>query len=375
MPRSSIIILSVIGVVAIVLSIVSFQYYSFTSTKVAEVAAEDIRLNAKIQSRDLASILEREIERVSSILDTLTVSPSIQNGNLEAASNIINHRQEVTNDITDSYFWLDQNGKLLWSSAFVRNESARQQFQNADLSSREYFAVPKETGERYYTSQLESLDGIPRIFLAMPVFSQTEGGGGTATSFSGVVVAGIKSTTIGETLKEELQPGFESRVSLIDRNGIMLYTRNTPWIGKNISSEEMQAEIAKIISPEMAESLPELIKEVSGGEAGSIDAVIRGQMTTAVYQPVLFNGEHLMTLAISAPHTLAGDVGLLIEQQRNFSIIITIAIGALAVGIAFLVLTWNRKLEGIVKARTSELEESNKQLAQANEQLKIHSKM
>jgi signal transduction histidine kinase len=368
LPKSSIIILSVIGVVAIALSILSFQYHSFTLTKIEEVAAEDIRLNAKIQSRDLVSILEREIERVSSVLDTLTVSPPIQNGDLVAASNIINHRQEVTNDITEFYLWLDQNGKVLWSSGFVRNESVRQQFQNADLSNREYFAVPKETGERYYTSQLESLDGIPRIFLAMPVFSQTEGGGGGTTSFIGVVVAGIKSTTIGQTLKEELQPGFESRVSLIDRNGIVLYTRDTHWIGKNISSDEMQAEIAKIISPEMAESLPELIKEVSGGEAGSIDAVVRGQMTTAVYQPVLFNGEHLMTLSISAPHTLAGDVGLLIEQQRNFSIIITTAIGAVAVGIAFLVLTWNRRLEGVVEAKTAELR-------QANQQLKIHDRM
>jgi signal transduction histidine kinase len=57
-------------------------------------------------------------------------------------------------------------------------------------------------------------------------------------------------------------------------------------------------------------------------------------------------------------------------------------IGAIAVGIAFLILSWNRRLETAVSTRTIELKkvnaslvESNKLLAAANEQLKIHDKM
>jgi signal transduction histidine kinase len=61
-------------------------------------------------------------------------------------------------------------------------------------------------------------------------------------------------------------------------------------------------------------------------------------------------------------------VNLAIDQQRYFNLVIIGSIGALAVGIACLILTWNRKLEKTVDAKTAELR-------QANEQLKIHDRM
>ena len=57
-----------------------------------------------------------------------------------------------------------------------------------------------------------------------------------------------------------------------------------------------------------------------------------------------------------------------ISQQKNLSTIIIIAIGIVALGAAFLVLNWNKKLEGTVNARTAELR-------RANEQLKNHDQM
>jgi hypothetical protein len=54
-------------------------------------------------------------------------------------------------------------------------------------------------------------------------------------------------------------------------------------------------------------------------------------------------------------------------------------IGVVGFGIAFLVLLWNKRLESTVNARTTELKEanysltkSNRLLAEANEQLKVH---
>jgi signal transduction histidine kinase len=105
-------------------------------------------------------------------------------------------------------------------------------------------------------------------------------------------------------------------------------------------------------------------------------------MTTISYQPVLIEGKNLWTLFISAPHKLTSNVGNVIEQQKNFSTLMVIIIGAIAVGIAFLILSWNRRLETAVNGRTAELKkvndsliESNKLLAGANEQLKVHDKM
>lgn len=50
-------------------------------------------------------------------------------------------------------------------------------------------------------------------------------------------------------------------------------------------------------------------------------------------------------------------------------------IGAVAIIIAFLVFSWNKRLNSIVSTKTAELAESNKELTFANEQLKVHDKM
>ena len=115
------------------------------------------------------------------------------------------------------------------------------------------------------------------------------------------------------------------------------------------------------------------------GKQGSEDIKISGQTNTVSYQPVIVetnqknknssNTEHyFMSVYIVSPHLLASNVGALIDQQRNFSIIIVTIISALALGIAFLVITWNKRLRTTVNTKTAELKG-------ANEQLKAHDKM
>jgi signal transduction histidine kinase len=75
-------------------------------------------------------------------------------------------------------------------------------------------------------------------------------------------------------------------------------------------------------------------------------------------------------------------VGLLIDQQKNFSTLVVMVIGAIAIGIAFVILSWNKRLQTSVRNRTLELKtandsltKSNRLLAAANEQLKVHDRM
>jgi signal transduction histidine kinase len=79
---------------------------------------------------------------------------------------------------------------------------------------------------------------------------------------------------------------------------------------------------------------------------------------------------------------LASNVGYLINQQKNFSTIVIIVVGSMAFGIAILILSWNKRLQGAVKSRTTQLNktnesliESNSLLASANKQLEIHDNM
>jgi signal transduction histidine kinase len=157
-----------------------------------------------------------------------------------------------------------------------------------------------------------------------------------------------------------------------------LYARNHQLIGKNYLGTEFQSTIPK----EIKDAYNGILKRSLEGKAGAEDITLHGNTTTISFQPVVIEGKRLWTLFIGSQHALTSNVGLLIDQQKNFSTLAVVAIGAIAVGMAFLILSWNRRLAGAVDARTSELRranesllESNRLLASANEQLKVHDRM
>jgi signal transduction histidine kinase len=114
--------------------------------------------------------------------------------------------------------------------------------------------------------------------------------------------------------------------------------------------------------------LNDLIKRSLQGYTGSGDILVNGKMNTIAYEPVAAGGKNFLTLYISAQQTLASNVSTLIDQQRYFTLLVVTIIAAVAIIVAFLVFSWNKRLETTVRARTAEL-------ALANEQLKVHDKM
>ncbi|HKG89464.1 MAG TPA: ATP-binding protein [Nitrososphaeraceae archaeon] len=196
-------------------------------------------------------------------------------------------------------------------------------------------------------------------------------------TFKGVVVTAIRLDTLGNLLKNQLFPEFESSMVLMDKNGIILYSSsNQSYTGKNIFGEEFQSMLSTLLSAKSRNSLNELFKtSLQRNTDGSTDIFAQNRMNTIAYEPVIVKGNHFMTSFISVPHNFASNVGSAIDQQKNFSIFIVIIIASLAIGISFLVLTWNRRLESIVNTRTAELKKANKKLVSAYEQLKVHDKM
>jgi signal transduction histidine kinase len=383
--RSSIILIVVIAVVAAILSIVSYQYSTYNANQILNIASEDVRSNAKIQSHDLSTIVEQELGRITAVLQTLASAPAIHNYEIERGQEIINLRQETTSDITDGYFWLDKDGKLVWSSKFANNDFLNARLQNTSLGNQPYFTIPRTTQATYYSSIIESTDGDPRVYISMPIITKN----GTLTDFKGVIVAGIRTDVLGNFIKNQIPPGFESSVGLVDRNGIILYTTNQTYIGKNYFDPEFQSTLTSILFPNEVNALNEIVRRSLQGSPGTEDLRTRGQLTTMAYTPIALNGEHLLTLYVISPHQLTGNVSSLIDQQKNFNIVTIGVISVVAAGIAFLILMSNKRLTETVRLRTSELKianeslaESNKQLqatnrllSEANEQLKTHDKM
>jgi signal transduction histidine kinase len=364
------------------LSVLSYQYSSFTADEIAKIASQDVRSNSRIEAHDLSQILVHRIGSITNNLQALRMARPIQQNELETAQYLLNAAQYSTKDLTDGYYWLDKNGKVVtWSNI---NQETLRKVKGFDLSEQDFFRVPNSTFTPYYSSVIESPDNVPRVYISYPIIGNQDKPADVANgsinrgSFLGVIVVPISVNTIGKFLQNELPPEFVSNVGLIDRNGIIIYARNQSLIGKNYLAEEFQSTIPTEIKNSYNNILRRSLQSLSGSE----DVTFTGGTTTISYQPVTIDVRHLWTLFIGTPHNLASDVGLLIDQQKNFSTLLVIIIAAIGGSIALLILSWNKRLEAAVDVRTSELKganvslvQSNKLLAAANEQLKMHDRM
>jgi signal transduction histidine kinase len=373
--KTSVLVLGLIGAIAIGLSTLSYQYSAFTSEEIKNVAAQDVRSNAEIQANDIANNFINNIEAVRSNLALLASIPVIQNQDVESSRELFSDAQETTSNISSSYFWLDRDGKLLWANSF-ENQTIYEQFAGDDRSYRPYFSEPRDTLRPYISSLIESVDIVPRLYIAYPIILDTgqdnNNSNSTSSIFNGVVVSAIDLDQIGRILQSQLSTKYLSTLGMLDRNGIILYSSaNATSIGKDVFGDEVQS----LIPLEIRDSFNSFIRRSLQGAAGSGDISVQGNTSTIAYQPVSFTGDNFAVVYIVAPHNIQGAVGALIDQQRNFNLIVIGSIGAVAVGIAFLILNWNRRLSGIVKSKTAELEQANLSLQEAIEQLKDHDRM
>lgn len=372
--------LIIISATAIILSILAFQYSNSISTKVVDIATQEIRSNAIIQAHDLSEILTNRLESVIPLLQTLADAPALQNNEYQRARLIIDYRQDYTSGLTDFYMWLDKDGKIVWISNI--NSTTYQQYKGFDLSYRPYFTMARDSGMEYYSSVIESNDKVPRYFLSYPILSKQGGEyrDSNATekgSFMGVIVAGIRTSVLGDLLKNQLLPRFNSTIGLLDKNGLILYANTQSYVGKNIFGNELQSALSAFLSPRSRDQLNEALRASVNSNDSSrlIDAISKQDtINTIAFSPVLLNGTNFLTLYVAAPHYLAGDVASAIGEQKHFSILIITIIGSVASVIAYIILTWNKRLRGIVDSRTRELDKANKELISAYKQLKIHNK-
>jgi signal transduction histidine kinase len=376
-------------VAAAVSSVVSYMYTTSNSEQIVNIASGESRTNAKLQARDISALLTYQIESISANLETITAGKSVKEQDVPGVIPLLDTGQRSTGDLTNSYSWLDKDGRLLYSTSWASNATLRSEFEGLDLSFREYYSQPKQSLGPYYSTLFEGLDGSPRLSVSYPAIE----GAGSSASFSGVVVATMDVRTIGQFVQEQLSPEYSSSVGLLDREGVILYSSSpTQNLGKNIFGEEIQSGIPADIK----ERLNQFLQDSLSGNSGSGEFSSQGRTSTIAYGPVRVLGNEFAVLYVISPHELAASALALIEQQRTLNIFSIAIIGGIAAALASAVAVWNKRLSKEVSTKTSELKfaneslaesnsqlqssnakliESNKELAQAYEQLKVHDRL
>jgi hypothetical protein len=94
---------------------------------------------------------------------------------------------------------------------------------------------------------------VPRLYISYSVINTT----GTATNqgkFTGVVVPSIRLKMLGNFLKNQIFPQFNSTIGLLDRKGIILYTspkqfgittNNQQYVGEYIFGDKFQSVLSE----------------------------------------------------------------------------------------------------------------------------------
>ncbi|HZD34440.1 MAG TPA: HAMP domain-containing sensor histidine kinase [Nitrososphaeraceae archaeon] len=389
LSRLNIAILVIIVIVGFSSSFLSHQYSSMTANKVEELASDNVRSNARITAFDLSRIFYHTVNPVVNNLDVLSNSLVTNSENQSMNEVLLNVAQDSTMDLTEGYYLADEDGVIQsWAGLNPGNLTL---LGSSDLKDEEFVRIPLETSLPYYSNVLNFQDNQPRLLISFPVFQEASrtGDGDSATPNSpavkhspvAVIVATINLKTVGEMLQRDLSPEVVSNVGFMDRDGVVVYAREPSLVGKNYLSEEFQSLLSGDIKRPYNAVINSSLRDMNGGVSDLVlpntDSVV-----TIAYQPVLIGAEHLWTLYVSVPHSLATEVGLLIGQLSTFSTIVVITAACIAVFISFIVLSWNRRLDNAVRSRTGQLKEINKSLAEtnqrlgvANKQLKIHDKM
>lgn len=365
---------------AVTLSVISYQNFTNMSDRITSIASEEVRSNALIQVHDLSKILENRLQSATILLRTLADAPSIQNNEFQRAQDIINSRQNYTNDLTDFYMWLDKDGKIVWISNM--NSTTYQKYKGFDLSYRPYYIFPKNTDTAYYSSVIESNDNVPRLYVSYPILSKQgpEYYNNNSTkpgTFQGVAVTALLINSLGQLLKSQLFPDLKGDIGLLDDKGIILYADNQSYIGKSIFGKDSESIMASAFHSKVLKS------SLQQGSCNPTDVNSEAGMTnTLTCAPVSVDGKHFLTLFIITPHNLSVNVSTAIDEQRSFSILIIVTIAAVATGISFFIFKWNKKLRSLVNSRTHELRRSNRSLIESNKkldlaykQLELHDKM
>lgn len=378
--RNNVIILLIIAIIGIGLSILSYQYSSFTANEIANISSQDVRSNAKIEVYQLSRILVRSMESISNNLQSLSNSISLLDIKNDNIQRLFDSAQTSTKDLTNGYYMFDMNGEIISKTS---NKSIAADYTGIRANSTELLLSPKTSNSTYYSSIIDVDNQFPLLFISYPVLETNVTQGNitiqsNTSKFEGIVFTTIDLAKLGDFLQKELSPEFASNVGLIDKNGVILYSKNRNVVGKNYLNPEFQ----DLIPPEIKNEYNNILATSLTGGSGLRDISFNDNMTTIAYQPITLDGEFLWSLYISTPHSLASNVGYLINQQKNFSTIVIIVVGSMAFGIAFLILSWNKRLEGAVESRTVQLKktnesltESNSLLASANKQLEIHDNM
>ena len=358
-----------IGLVSVVVIIISSFSLFFYQQNITEQNVKN-SIFAQYKDRQIESTqaisehISSDLKLLKSILQGIVDSSLLQQGLLygDRIDKMMREKFSEVNNVTkvDTIFIADKDDIVSYE---IVSEGTRR-FINIDLSFREYIQETKNTLRSTFSDGFKGIDTIERIALAVPIVNSSSG------EFIGIV--GVKIPTESFfSLYGNIQDSNSQFLVVIDNKGTLLAVgADKSLVGKNFFGEFVQNFTNN--NPILMNLTQNLLQGIPGY---AIYDYGRGERLTT-NAPVFIQGKALYFIEIVTPTTtIYSEINnvLFEEKLAMFSLIggIIVAITALII----VLIKWNSILNNEVKKRTKELQESNREIALANEELKVHDKM
>ncbi len=359
--------LSIISMILIIIISYSLFYYQ------EKIAEENIKNEMFLQQRDeqiestkvMAEHISSDLKLIMSILQGLTDSIYLQQGELygERIEKLFNEKFRDIAAITkvDGLFIADSDDIMTYN---IVSEGQRS-FVNIDISFREYVQQVKSKLKPIFSDGYKGMDDKYKISLIAPIINREDG------RYIGLIGVEIPSKDFFAHYGN-INNINSSFLVAYDRNANYIATPRAQLFGENFFGDKVQSFFnfndiqndyyRKVFSNNLSEDFA--VYNFGSGE----------RLNTG--QPILLQGEpSYFVFVISPIESIYSSIeqALFLERVKLFSLILAFTL-AVIILIIFLV-KWNRNLDKEVKHRTAQLEESNKALLSANEDLQKNDTM
>ena len=358
-----------IGIISVFLIIISsfglfFYQQNITEQNVKNSIFTQYKDRQIESTRAIAEHISSDLKLLRSILQGIADSTYLQQGVLygDKIDKLMQEKFPEVNNVTkvDGLFIADENNIV---TTHIVSKGQRS-FVNIDISFREYIQDTKNTLRPVFSDGFKGIDNIDRIALTVPIINSDTG------KYIGIIGAEIPTESFFAHYGNIRDINSQFLV-IFDKKGTLLAVgADKSLIGKNFFSEDVQNFINH--NPILMNLTQNLLQGIPG--YGIYDYGKGERITTNV--PVFIQDRPLYFIQIVTPTTtIYSEINnvLFEEKLTMFSLIggIIAAITALII----VLIKWNSILNNEVKKRTKELQESNREIALANEELKVHDKM
>jgi len=356
-----------IGIISIIL-IIAFSLGLLVY--IQNITENDIKYNLLLQqkqrqiesTRDISLHMGSDLNLVVGMLDGLANSIYLQQGDLSSdnAKKLVGEKYTQYSKVINSLFLLDKNNIVTLGFSPAVSEGP---ILGADYSLEDWVVHTRITLKPVFSDSFER-HGIYTIFISYPIISRETG------KFIGIIATSIPTIPFFAHYGNVEHINTQFLVAY-DTNGTILANGASQIsVGQNFFGNYTQQFIKH------NSILNNLTHDLLAGNPGSgIYDYGRGERLSTDY-PILVNGIPTYFIAVVTPTTqIYSDVkGLLqIEDVKMFTLL-----GGTFAAISMLIIVlikWSSILDTEVKRRTKELDVSNRQLALANEKLKLQDKM